>query len=701
MSFWGRIFGRKASESRQVLVMNQVGRPVSTPKNYEAFAEQGYQINVIAYKCVSVLSRACAAVKWNAYRKNEALESHPIIDLLNAPNPMQSKAAFFEATIAYYEIAGNSYIEAVKPNPKMPPLELWPIRPDKVQIIPGALGLPQAFIFKGASAEKVFTVDQITGNSNILHMKTFHPTNPWYGMSPIEAAVYSIDQHNEAAKWNLSLLQNMGTPSGALVVKQDERNPSGTLEEPQYVNLKKQLDEKYAGGKNAGRMMLLEGGLDWKQMGFNSKDMDWLEGRKMAARDVALAFGVPPIILNIPGDSTFANFKEARFSMYEDTIIPLLDLLKDELNHWLVPMFNDATLSLDYDKDSIEALTAKRAEKMSFVNGLSFLTINEKREMSGFEEVEGGDELYITSSQIPIGEVEEEEVVVEEEEPVVEEEKQVNLLNSSEKKRAWREMNEARKKLSNAMYQDLIDDFNDQADELKKATTNIDKSLLEFAALKVLSDNTKLEATLQKHIKRSLLFFGNPILEGGKFFSPDIEKKSTVKFNQFAASFVKKRTAEAIQQIEGTSIKKARKIIKDVIAESLESGESIENIGEELRSKFSTLSKSRSETIARTEIAVASNEGALEAARELGIPDLEKEWVSVNDDRTRHNPDVADHLSANGQTVGINEKFFINPDTTMDGPGDASAPPEQVINCRCVTVFKRAGKTFVPSYEVI
>lgn len=717
MSFFDRIFG-KASEARKVMVMNEVGRAVSSKKNYEAFAKEGYQSNAIGYKCVSVLSRACAGIEWELYQGDREIESHPLLELLKNPNPMQSKSQFFEAFVAYFNISGNSYIEAVKAG-SGPPNELWPVRPDKMSIVAGPLGLPYKYCFKAASGERYWDVDQVTGKSDILHVKTFHPTDAWYGMSPIEAAMYSVDQHNESGKWNLALLQNMGTPSGALVMEESVNNPTGTISEPHFKNLENQMNAKYAGSKNAGRLMVLEGGMKWQSMGFSAKDMDWMEGRHGSARDICLAFGVPPIILNIPGDSTFANYKEARLALYEDTILPMLDLIQDELNHWLCPMFGEG-LELRYDKDDIPALEQKRMEKFSIISGVSFISTNEKREAVGYEPVDGGDEILVNSGQTPISSIglnASVDTETPEQQPSQNENgqaqdnsedsqksnhkfTQVNLVNQKEKAKSLRDANALKDKLTSAMYHDLKEDFADQARALKNGLDNIDPRVMEYAAVKILSDSTAIEKTIKKHIKRAMNIFGQPILNGAKSIGINIETKNTIKFQHFVDSFIQKHTAQAVSHIEGTSIKKARRYIKDIIAESQESGISSAEIAKQLEAQFNTISTSRANTIARTEVAIAANQGSLEAAKSLEIPDLMKEWNSTNDDRTRDMPEIADHLSANGQRVGLNEKFQVNPDASMDGPCDPSAPPEQIINCRCGLVYSRDGKSIIPSYEV-
>jgi hypothetical protein len=164
----------------------------------------------------------------------------------------------------------------------------------------------------------------------VRHLKLFNPLDDWYGMSPIEAGAYSIDQHNEAMAWMQALLQNSARPSGALVVSN-----GNTLSDDNFQRLKAQIEEQYSGSGNAGRPMLLEGGLDWKAMGLSPTDMGIIESKYSSARDVALALGVPPQLLGIPGDNTYSNYAEARLAFWEDTALPMLDYIIQDWNAWL------------------------------------------------------------------------------------------------------------------------------------------------------------------------------------------------------------------------------------------------------------------------------------------------------------------------------------------------------------------------------
>lgn len=242
---------------------------------------------------------------------------------------------------------------------------------------PGAI---EAYEYTINGRKRVVPVDSLTGKGPIVHIKFFHPLNDWYGMSPLEAALISVDQHNGVSSHNLALLQNGGRPSGAFIVKTEEGIP---LTDTQRETLRSDLRSLYEGAHNAGKVLLLEGDFDWREMGLSPKDLDFVEGKLLSAREIAQAFGVPPMLVGVPGEATFSNYKEARFHLWEDTILPLVDFIVAELNLWLVSQFGDQ-LCLEYNLDDIPALSSRREALWNRVEAASFLTNAEKRELLGF-----------------------------------------------------------------------------------------------------------------------------------------------------------------------------------------------------------------------------------------------------------------------------------------------------------------------------
>lgn len=357
-------------------------------RNYHQFCLEGYISNVICYRAINMVAKAAASAEWYLYQnkngKNLRLNNHPALALLTRPSHATSCNDFFEQIYSYLLISGNAYIALTIIDNR--PYELNILRPDRVEIVPGQYGYPVGYKYKIGDYEKFYPYE--VDNSNVLHLKQFNPINDWYGLSPVEAAAYAIDQHNQAAKWNQSLLQNGARPSGALIIKNDSNYP-GFLTDDQFERIKREIEESYTGSRNSGRPLLLEGGVEWKEMGLSNRDMDFMEAKHTSAREIALAFGVPPQLLGIPGDNTYSNMQEARLALWEQTILPLLDYVQNELNHWLAAKYQE-NISFVYNKDNITALAPRRQRQWERINNADFLTINEKRELLGFPPLKEG-----------------------------------------------------------------------------------------------------------------------------------------------------------------------------------------------------------------------------------------------------------------------------------------------------------------------
>ena len=284
-------------------------------------------------------------------------------------------AEFIEEVISYQLISGNSYIYAAEDENGIP-TELQILRPDRVKILNNNDYLVYKYVINGLEYD--FSDDK-DGVCDILHLKNFHPLDDLYGLSSLAIAHNSIEQHNECLEWNKALLKNGARPSGAVVMNAS----NGTMSDDQFERIKSQINEQVTGGENAGKIMLLEGGLDWREMSMSPKDMDFIESKNGAARDIALALGVPPQLLGIKGDNTYNNMGEARMAFWEETIIPLLNNLCNKLSVWMSAQFME-NIESQYDPDSISALSSQRQILWQNLNNTHFLTDEEKRVMLGF-----------------------------------------------------------------------------------------------------------------------------------------------------------------------------------------------------------------------------------------------------------------------------------------------------------------------------
>ncbi len=375
----------KASAAKALIALQRLGQPVWTPRDYVSLARAGYEKNVIAYRCVRLVAEAAASAPLTVVEDGAVHCDHPLATLLNHPNPEQSGAALLESFYGFLQTAGNAYLEAVFLDGA--PRELYALRPDRMKTRPGPSGWPDSYEYC-AGGRSVRFVKPAEGVSPILHLRLFHPTNDHYGLSPLEAAASSVDLHNAATAWNKALLDNAARPSGALVYKGPEGAENLTSE--QFDRLKAELEDAYQGSANAGRPLVLDGGLEWRSMSLSPAEMDFLAAKNGAAREIALAFGVPPMLLGIPGDNTYSNYKEANLAFWKQTVLPLVKKTAAALTGWFAPAFKGAQVVCQ--TSDIDALSAERDAMWMRVSRAEFLTDDEKRAILGLAPLTGAAE---------------------------------------------------------------------------------------------------------------------------------------------------------------------------------------------------------------------------------------------------------------------------------------------------------------------
>ena len=293
-----------------LIALQLTGRARWSSRDTVGLARMGVMHNAIAYARIRRIASAAASVPWLLYDGAQELESHPLLALLQQPNPNEDGPALFERWYAFLQSAGNAYLEGVTLEGS--PRELHVLRPDRVTVVQGARGWPAGYDYNVDGQIRRIT-REASGFLPVLHAALFHPLDDHYGLSPLEVAQTAVEVHNAGAAWTKALLDNAARPSGALIYK----GPDGAgLSDEQFGRLKRELEDAYQGAANAGRPMVLEGGLDWKAMSHSPADLDFAETRSVAAREIALAFGVPPMLLGIPGDNTYANYAEANLSFW-------------------------------------------------------------------------------------------------------------------------------------------------------------------------------------------------------------------------------------------------------------------------------------------------------------------------------------------------------------------------------------------------
>lgn len=367
----------KASATGPVVAYHGAGRVAWSARDTVSLTRTGFSGNPVGFRAVKLIAEAAAAVPLVLQNAEQRFEEHEFLSLLGEPNSGQGRVEFFEALFGQLLLSGDAYVEAVAGETGAP-FEMHVLRSDRMRVVPGGDGWPIAYEYAVGARKHRFDV---TGPvSSICHIKSFHPQDDHYGLSPMQAAATALDVHNSASRWSKALLDNAARPSGAIVVRGTDGR--GTLGPEQFARLQDEMEAYHQGAKNAGRPMLLEGGLDWKPMGFSPSDMEFQKTKESAAREIAIAFGVPPMLLGIPGDATYANYQEANRAFYRQIVVPLAGKVAGKIGAWLTG-YTGERLELKPDLDQVPALAVERDAQWNRVASADFLSVDEKRALLG------------------------------------------------------------------------------------------------------------------------------------------------------------------------------------------------------------------------------------------------------------------------------------------------------------------------------
>jgi len=369
MGWW---FGRKAApaDARPFVpawLQNDAAEE-GFARSYETQFEEVYRRNPVGQRAVRLVAGMLGSLTIDG----------PSTSSGQAAVALVGAEGLLEGIAANLLLHGNAYVQLLAGHDDEPE-ELCLLRPERVSVVADERGWPVAYLYRaGGQAVRINRLDALE-RRQVAHIKALHPRDDHYGMGCIEAAIGAASVHNRAARWNKALLANAARPSGALSY---EPADGSSLSAEQFKRVKDELAAEFSGSANAGRPLLLEGGLKWQAMSLTPADMDFVALKEGAARDIALAFGVPPVLVGLPGDATYANAREAGRALYRQAILPMagriLAALGTMLGDWLGPV------RLSVDTDQISELAEDRAALWQAVGSAGFLSDAEKRDMLGF-----------------------------------------------------------------------------------------------------------------------------------------------------------------------------------------------------------------------------------------------------------------------------------------------------------------------------
>ena len=348
----------------------------------------------------------------------EFFPDHPILKLLEKPNAFDVCDLFLKTLATDFLVTGNAFYTATG-NLISKPLELFNVLPQTVSVLTSDPRKVEKYQISDMELQREYTLTSVQRKfgaeaakrlgpfryywnnvSELFHLKDVNrlggiSSNRHFGMNRVTPLFFEVDQHKNSSIHNLSILKRGGRTSGILVSKEP-------LTEDQREALQKEFNDLYTGSENAGRALLIDGSIEWKDLMKTNRDMDFLELKKSNVIAIYNVFRVP-LALVIPEQMTLSNFFESRVALYEGAVIPLTKFLYSKLTAELMPRYeNSENLELTFDLFQIPTLEAKRVKTVAEMANLGILTINELRTLVGREKLENGDEIFLPANLLPL-----------------------------------------------------------------------------------------------------------------------------------------------------------------------------------------------------------------------------------------------------------------------------------------------------------
>ncbi len=339
------------------------------------------------YAAVKLRADALTRPPLRVYRNNDAgsdrratvSPSHPVARLLERVNPWHTRTDLWRATETHLCLWGAAFWSIERGEDGEP--ELWPLRPDRMVVIPDRRQYVRGFVYRGVAEPVAYTPDEI------VWLRYFNPLEELAGLSPLAPARLSADMGHEGLSFNRHLLRNSARPDFLLLTNHE-------LNESELEEFYARWEARYQGAGNAHRPAVASAVRDVKTLGLSHRDIDFIQGLRWSLEEVSRAYGVPKLLLGDFERATYANVQASERMFWRNTIVPEVKFLEEQLNRMLLPRLGYPNLCVEFDLSVIEALQEdenNRVQRETALLDRGVLTINEVRRERNLPEVPWGD----------------------------------------------------------------------------------------------------------------------------------------------------------------------------------------------------------------------------------------------------------------------------------------------------------------------
>ena len=252
-----------------------------------------------------------------------ALPEHPFTRLLQRPNLLLSRFELIEHTVGSLELYGNAYW-FLAGQPGGAPQEIWPLRPDRVQIVPDAIRGVRGYIYE-VDGRRI-PLDA----AEVVHFRRWHPANDYYGLSALEAARLAVETDRAMADWNRRYFgEGMAVPAGIVAIRE-------RVSDADYERIKREWRAAYGGGER--KTAFVRGAsVEWHNVGLSQHDMDFLNARRFNREEIFQIFGIPVGLFS--ENATEANALVGERVFIERTLWPKLVRIAEKITTDLLPFY--------------------------------------------------------------------------------------------------------------------------------------------------------------------------------------------------------------------------------------------------------------------------------------------------------------------------------------------------------------------------
>lgn len=230
--------------------------------------------------------------------------------------------------------------------------------------------------------------------TEFVRFNTYSPGNPGGYVSPISALRQTLEEQIQAGRFRRSLWKSSGRLNAQIIRPKDVQPWSDETKKAWIDAFREAWGE---GGANAGKIPLMEDGMEIKPFSTSFKEQQWAESIKLSREAVAAAYGINPSLVWHSDTQTYASSKDNARALYAECLGPVLQMLQQRINAFLLPMVGaDPSTYIEFDlTEKLKGSFEERASILQASVGGPWMTRNEARADNNLPPIEGGDELIV------------------------------------------------------------------------------------------------------------------------------------------------------------------------------------------------------------------------------------------------------------------------------------------------------------------